>query len=67
MEKNGWTPARLFQELGGASGETITKEKLEDKAGPCHAWSRGMAGSGVINEGLGKPRLFGSRMTVIQS
>lgn len=32
MEKNGWTPARLFQELGGASGETITKEKLEDKA-----------------------------------
>lgn len=32
MEKNGWTPTRLFHELGGASGETITKEKLEDKA-----------------------------------
>lgn len=31
MEKNGWTPTRLFHELGGASGETITKEKLEDK------------------------------------
>eukprot|EP00913_Durusdinium_trenchii_P032602 g30517.t2 len=34
MEKNSWTPRRLFQELsnGGSQGATITKDKLEDKA-----------------------------------
>ena len=41
MEKNGWTPVRLFQELGSeGSHGIITKEKLEDKVGEyspiCH-------------------------------
>ena len=43
MEKNGWTPARLFHELGGASGETITKEKLEDKVRAVGGKISGMA------------------------
>ena len=33
MEKNSWTPQRLFRELGsGRRGEKITKEDLEEKA-----------------------------------
>lgn len=48
MEKNSWTPRRLFQELsnGGSQGATITKDKLEDKV-------PGIAGLGSISWGWG--------------